>query len=388
MDDKVSKKEGMRTTAVHAGEPRPPIDDAIVMPLYQSATYKLGEPDSFDDIRYIRLNNTPNQRSVTAKLAALENAEAAVVTPSGTAAVSMALLTNLRPGEHILAHTGVYGGTRKILDDMAERHGILVSYTKIESRDDLEEARREETRVVLVESMTNPILDIVPLDEVAAFCKDHGLVSMIDNTFATPVNLRPIELGFDLVIHSASKYLNGHSDVVAGVVAGSKKKIETLRHRLNLLGICLDPHSCFLLQRGLKTLPVRVPVQNAGATLIARMLREHPKVQRVYYPGLPNDPNHERAKRFLSGFGAMVTFIPRGGPEISERVMQGLSLAQIAPSLGGIETLVCRPVTTSHAGLGPEALAESGVTADMIRLSVGIEDPEDLAADMLRALEA
>ncbi len=388
MSPKARRPARVRTKAVHAGEPSPPTGDAVVMPIYQSATYLLGEPETFDDIRYIRLNNTPNQEAVSAKLAALEETEAAVVTPSGTAAVSMSLLATLEPGDHVIAQSGVYGGTRKILDDLSERHGMPVTYCPMRDREDMESALKTGTRVVFVESLTNPLLEIAPLDEVVAFAREHGLVSMIDNTFATPVNLRPASLGFDLVIHSASKYLNGHSDVVAGVVAGSRERIEALRRRLNLLGVCLDPHACFLLHRGLKTLPLRVPAQNAGAAAIAEDLVEHPRVRRVHYPGLPADPNHERAKRWMEGFGAMVTFVPEGGPEASQRLIDNLSLPREAPSLGGIESLICRPVTTSHAGLDAGALAESGVTADMIRLSVGIEDPEDLIADLLETLEA
>jgi cystathionine beta-lyase/cystathionine gamma-synthase len=382
------KEKRLRTTAVHAGEPRPPTGDALVAPIFQSATFLLGEPESFDDIRYIRLNNTPNQTAVSAKIAALEGTEAALVTPSGTAAVSMSLLAHLRPGDHVIAHAGIYGGTRKILDDLHARHGVDVSYVREAHRAELEAARTGATRVVFVESLTNPCLEIVPLDEVVAFARAHDLVSMIDNTFATPMGLRPATLGFDLVLHSATKYLNGHSDVVAGAIAGSAGRIEALRRRMNLLGVCLDPHACFLLGRGLKTLPVRVPAQWAGANALAVALVAHPAVRRVHYPGLPEDPGHERARRFLDGYGAIVTFRPEGGPEAAEALMHRLDLAHVAPSLGGLETLVCRPVNTSHAGLSDTALASAGVTADMIRVSVGIEDPEDLVLDFGAALDA
>ena len=381
-------RRSLRTIAVHAGEPRPSLEGAISMPIFQSSTFVLGDPGEFDDIRYIRLNNTPNHEAVGAKLAALEGTEAAIVGPSGTAAISMTLQTLLAQGDHLLAQERVYGGTRKVLDALAGRQGIEVSYVPFEAVEPWREALRPNTRAIYVESLTNPLLEIGPLDEAAAFARAHGLVSVIDNTFASPVVFRPAELGFDLVLHSASKYLNGHSDLCAGVVAGDAARIEAVRRTMNLAGVCLDPHACSLLQRGLKTLPLRVPAQNAGALVLARALERHPKVRRVHYPGLASDPGHRRACRWFEGFGAIVTLALRGEAAMAERLIAGLTLAQPAPSLGGVESLVCRPETTSHAGLPEAVRLRMGVGADLVRVSVGIEDPEELVADFLGALDA
>lgn len=381
------RRPGIQTRAVHAGEPRPPVGGAITMPIFQSSTYVLEGDEDFDDIRYIRLNNTPNQQALHAKLASLEGTEAAVVTSSGTSAVSISLLSCLDSGDHLIAQDRIYGGTRKILDAFAERYRIDVSYVAADAPERWEAALRPETKAFYVESLTNPLLEIGALDEAARFARAHGLVSMIDNTFATPINFQPARMGYDLVIHSASKYLNGHSDVVAGAVAGSNERILKLRKMLNLMGVCLDPNACFLLQRGLKTLPLRVPAQNANAQALAEALDAHPKVRTVCYPGLPSDPGHGRASEWFKAAGAMVTFAPEGGRDVAERLLKRLRMGQIAPSLGGLETLVCRPVTTSHAGLPAELRLTMGVTDDLIRVSAGVEDADDIIADILQALE-
>lgn len=357
------------------------------MPVFMSSTFVLGEPDSFDDIRYIRLNNTPNHDALARKLAALEGAEDALVTASGTAAISLSLLAFLEAGDHVIAPQRVYGGTRKILDMMASRYRVEVTYVPLDDPSCWAEALRDTTSVFYVESITNPHLEIGPLDEVVAFAREHGLVTMVDNTLATPVCFRPVERGFDLVLHSASKYLNGHSDVVAGAVAGSAEHVRRVRKMANLQGVCLDPHACYLLHRGLKTLPVRMRAHLAGAASLARFLDDHESVERVYFPGLEGVASSSRAREWFDGFGAMVTFVPRGGVEVAEALLHELELAEIAPSMGGVETLVCRPATTSHAGLEHSVRLAMGVTDSMVRVSVGLEDPEDLCEDFARALE-
>ncbi|MDH5490612.1 MAG: aminotransferase class I/II-fold pyridoxal phosphate-dependent enzyme [Myxococcales bacterium] len=374
------------TRAVHAGEPRPGIGDSITMPLFQSSTYVLGSPESFDDIRYVRLNNTPNQRAVEAKLAALEMTEAALVTPSGTAAIAMALTATLLPGDHILAPLRIYGGTRKMLDTLASERDLRISYLPHEDPEAWYRACRPETRMLYAESITNPWLDVPPLDELGALARDRGLLALIDNTLASPVNFRPVELGFDLMLHSASKYLNGHTDVVAGVVAGAEALVQRIRRHANHMGVCLDPHSCFLLQRGCKTLPLRVRAQNEGAELLAQMLSEHPAVARVHHPSLPGSASHERAERLFDGYGAMVSFVPHGGKLAADRLISRLQIAREAPSLGGVETLVCRPATTSHAGISAALREQMGVPEGMVRVSVGVEEAEDLLLDFHRAL--
>ncbi|QRK10906.1 aminotransferase class I/II-fold pyridoxal phosphate-dependent enzyme [Archangium violaceum] len=386
MADHIQDKHHLRTAAVHGGEPRKAIEGSISMPLFPSSTYVLGNPAEFDDIRYVRLNNTPNQQAVSEKLALLEGTEAAVVTPSGTAAVSMALLAHLEKGEHVLAQDHLYGGSRKLLDSLRERYGVEVTYVPAEEPEAWARALRPTTRVFYLETLTNPLLEVAPLDEAVAFARRHGLVSMIDNTFATPVNFRPVELGFDVVVHSASKYLNGHSDVVAGVVAASAERVKRVRKLMNLLGVCLDPHACFLLQRGLKTLPLRVPVQNENALALALAFKRHPGVREVRYPGLPEDPSHARARRWFKGYGATVCFAPVGGVERAERMLKRLRIPREAPSLGGLETLVCRPATTTHAGIPDDVRRGLGVADELIRVSLGVEDVEDIIQDFSRAL--
>lgn len=374
------------TLAVHAGEPRPAIADAIGTPLFPSSTYLLGEPESFDDIRYVRLNNTPNQRFVGEKLAALEGSEAALVTPSGTAAISLALEAALEPGDHVVTMDVLYGGTRKIFDRLLGRWGVTASYVPADDLDAWARAIRPETRVLYTESIVNPTLDVPPLAELAALARARGLVSMIDNTLCSPAAYRPIEHGFDVVLHSASKYLNGHTDVVAGVVAGGADRVEAVRKYANLAGVCLDPHGCHLLHRGIKTLTLRYPAQARNALALAERLAAHPGVAAVRYPGLPEDPAHDRARRWFDAFGAMVSFVPRGGVAAADRLLERVTIPQIAPSLGGVETLISRPATTSHAGLDPAVRDAMGVPDDMVRVAVGIEDPDDLIEDFERAL--
>jgi len=377
----------MCTLAVHAGEPRPSLGDAITMPIFQSSTYELGEPENFDDIRYIRLNNTPNHRALGEKLAALEGAGAALVTPSGTAAISLTLTTLLNPGDHLVAPDVVYGGSRKIFEALRER-SVEVTYAPFDQPRRWAEAIRPTTRAIYCESLLNPSLDVPPLDELAMIARERDVVSIVDNTLLSPVYFRPVEMGFDLVLHSASKYLNGHSDVVAGVVAGRSNLVERVRKVANLHGVCLDPGACFLLHRGLKTLPLRVEAQGRGAMELASWLAQQPEIEIVRYPGLPDDPSHARAERWFDGFGSMITMRPRGGLEVTKRLLSKLRYPREAPSLGGVESLVCRPATTSHAGLPASVRHDMGVHDADLRISVGIEGARDLIADFAQALSA
>lgn len=381
-----SRPPGRRTLAVHAGEPQPPIEGAVSMPIFQSSTYSLGEPEEFDDIRYVRLNNTPNQSALGEKLAALEGTEAAVVTPSGTAAISAAFLAHLGAGDHVIAPEQVYGGTRKILDRLSARHGVEVSFVPYGEVAAIEHALRPRTRLLYVEPLVNPTLRVPPLDELVALARRHGLLSVADNTLLTPHNFQPAAFGFDLVLHSASKYLNGHSDVVAGVVAGAAGRVREVQKVLNLFGVCLDPHACYLLQRGLKTLPLRVDAQNASALALAEALRPCAGVERVFYTGLREDPSHARAARWFSGHGGLLSLRLSGGVPAAERLLARLRYARVAPSFGGAETFASRPATTSHAGLPAELRRAMGVSDDLVRVAVGLEDPADLIEDFRQAL--
>lgn len=374
------------TLLIHAGEPDPRPRGAVVMPVFQSSTYAFDHEAGYHDLRYLRLSNSPNHEVLHAKLAALEGADAAVVTASGMAAISTALLALLRSGDHILVQRSLYGGTLALVEHDLPQLGIETTFVDADDPASWVAALRPTTRVFYCESLTNPTLELGDLPAVARFCRERGLVSMIDNTFASPVNLRPIDHGFDLVVHSATKYLNGHSDIVAGAVVGSRALVERVKHKLDHLGGTLDPHACFLLHRGLKTLGVRVRQQNASALTLARWLVEQPAVERVHYPGLPSHRRHGRARDLLAGFGGMMSFELRGGAAAATKLMAALRLAIDAPSLGGPETLVVLPSRTSHVGLDPAARAALGISDALVRVSVGLEDVHDLVDDFAQAL--
>jgi cystathionine gamma-synthase/cystathionine gamma-lyase/cystathionine beta-lyase len=380
-------KHSIETLAVHGGERRPGPEGSLVFPIYQGTVYTVPEGTGYDDIPYIRLSSTPSQRYLHDKLASLEGAEAAVATSSGMAAVSTAILANLKHGDHLLAADGLYGGTHGFLTREAARLGLSCAFVDAQRPASWEAALRPNTRLFLVETIANPLMRVPRLREVVEFARAHDLATLIDNTFATPVNFRPLAVGFDLVFHSATKYLNGHSDLVAGCVMGRREAIERVRHTLNHLGGVLDPHAGFLLARGLKTLALRVRAQNATALALARLLASHPKVAQVNYPGLETHPDHAHARDLLSGFGGMLSFRLKGGLAAAERLLAALEIPYVAPSLGGVETLITRPALTSHAGMSREERERIGVTDDLVRLSCGIESADDLLEDFRAALE-
>jgi cystathionine beta-lyase/cystathionine gamma-synthase len=373
------------TMAVHAGED-PRIDGAVVTPVFQSAMYQTGSEVAYHDIRYIRLNNTPNHRVVAEKIAALEGGEAALVAGSGMAAISAALFAFLSSGDHLLVQSCLYGGTHGLAQQELTAFGIEHTAIDARSPESWEALVRPRTRVIYVEAMTNPLLEVADLRAIAAFARAHDLVAIIDNTFATPFNFQPLAIGFDLSLHSGTKYLNGHSDIVAGAVAGSASFVDRVRHRLNHLGGTLDPHACFLLQRGLKTLPLRMAQHNQSALAISEHLARHRAVRSIHYPGLPAHPDHPRARELFRGFGGMLSFELNGGVDAAERFISKLRIPLHAPSLGGVETLVTRPATTSHAGIPREDRERIGLSDALVRLSVGIEDTGDLIADLDQAL--
>jgi cystathionine beta-lyase/cystathionine gamma-synthase len=378
----------IETKLVHAGEPRPRYGGAVALPIFQTAMYETrGAEGDYHDVRYIRLNNTPNHLALHTKLSALENAEAALVTSSGMAAIATSLLTVLSQGDHLLVQDCVYGGTHTFIAHDFERFGI--EYDVIDGTDaaSWKSRLRSNTRAIYVEAIANPLMSVSDLAAATAFAREHGLVSMVDNTFASPVNFRPAEWGFDLSLHSCTKYLNGHNDIVAGAVIGRADLVEQVRIKLNHLGGSLDPHACFLLHRGMKTLALRVRHQNVSALAIARFLEEHPSVATVHYPGITGSESHERAAEFFDGFGGMLSFELKGGVAAAEKLMDRVELPVIAPSLGGVDTLLTRPATTSHKGLTPEERAKIGVSDELVRMSVGIEASEDIMDDLNRALE-
>jgi len=378
----------IRTQLIHAGEMEEAVEGAVVLPVFQSATFASGgEGGSYDQIRYLRLNNTPNHRVLHGKLAAITGGEDAVVTASGMAAISAVLLSLLRQGDHLLAQDCLYGGTHTFLTEDIPDLGMSSDFFGGNAPDSWGQLLRPETRLMYVETMTNPLLEVADLEAVVAFSREHGLVSVIDNTFASPVNFRPLELGFDVELHSGTKYLNGHSDIVAGCVMARRDTISRIVHRLNHLGASLDTHACFLLHRGLKTLALRVEQQNANGQSVAEFLEAHPAVARVHYPGLLSHPQHQRAARLFFGSGGVLSFELAGDPARAKRLLELVQLPVSAPSLGGVESLITRPAATCHAGLKPQDRETLGIGDGLIRLAVGIEASEDLCADLQQALE-
>jgi len=376
------------TKLIHAGEPKPSILGAVSIPIFQSSTFEYAGQESYHDLRYIRLNNTPNHVALHEKLAALENGEAAVVCASGMAAISTALLALLSAGDHFLAQDCLYGGTHDLITRDLPSWGISSDFICGKDPDLWKKLLRSNTRAVYVESITNPLMQVADLKAIVEFAREHLLYSIIDNTFTSPINFRPLEHNFDLSIHSCSKYLNGHSDIVAGAVIGRQELITKITHKLNHLGGTLDPHACFLLHRGVKTLAVRVRQQNASALEIARFLESRPEVERVHYPGLDSHPQHIRARELFDGFGGMLSFELKGDVELAERFMRNTTIPICAPSLGGVESLITRPVTTSHACLSAEECKRVGISDTLIRLSVGLEATADIVSDFDQALRS
>ena len=374
------------TLLVHAGEPRPRVDGAVSMPIFQSSTFEETEARGYHDIRYARLSNTPSHESLHQKLAALEGAEAALATASGMAAVSAALFSVMRAGDHLIAQDGLYGGTHDLIRHDLPRLGIEHTFVPGDDPASWERALTPRTRVFYVEAMTNPLVRVGDLPAAVSFARAHGLTSIIDNTFATPLGFQPLRRGFDLVIHSATKYLNGHSDLIAGALMGSAERVRTAKKTVDHLGGSLDPPACFLLQRGLKTLAVRFRQQCATALTVAQFLERNPAVAKVNHLGLASHPNHARARELFAFYGAMISFEIRGGAQAAEKMFRRLTVPLHAPSLGGPETLVTRPAATSHAGLSPEERARIGIGDGLVRVSIGLEASEDLIEDFGKAL--
>jgi cystathionine beta-lyase/cystathionine gamma-synthase len=381
-------KPGQRleTKLIHAGEPKPRIEGAVSMPIFQSANFEYANEADYHNLKYIRLNNTPNHLAVHQKLAALENADAALVTASGMAAISTALLSVLAAGDHLLIQNCLYGGTHDLVAKDFASFGITYDFIKADDPDSWTRQLRPTTKAIYVETMSNPLLQVPDLPRVIEFAKANHLVSLIDNTFASPVNFRPLDHGFDLSLHSCTKYLNGHSDIVAGAVIGRGDLVRKAKHRLDHLGGSLDPHAVSLLHRGMKTRALRVRFQNESTLTLAKFLERHAAVDSVHYAGLESNRSYTRARELFDGFGGVLSFELKGDVEEAQRFMDRLTLPINAPSLGGVETLVTRPSTTSHSGMSREDRMKLGISDRLIRLSVGIEAIEDLIQDFDQAL--
>jgi cystathionine beta-lyase/cystathionine gamma-synthase len=385
------RKRGKSTTAVHAGELATTLGE-VHTPIYQTSTFYFptDDPATWEGnvpegaYIYSRYGN-PTIKAAEDKLAALEGAERGMVFSSGMAAITATLLTFLSKGDHMVSVEDVYGGTYAFLRKELPRFGIDVTMVASDDLVALEGAITPRTKLIYLESPTNPLLKLVDIQGAADIAQAKGIRSVIDSTFATPINTNPIELGVDLVCHSCTKYLNGHSDLIAGAVVGSKKDIEAIGAMRIQYGGSLDPLGAFLLSRGMKTLDLRMERHNRNGMEMARFLEGHPKVRAVHYPGLEAHPQHRLAMRQMRGFGGMVSF-EVSGREAAERALRSFKLVKKATSLGGVDSLVSMPLNSSHKSLPPQERARLGIKDGLIRLSLGIEDIEDLKADIDQAL--
>jgi len=375
------KRLSIDTLVIHGGTGER-YGGAALTPIFRSTVFGVGGDTPYYDIRYPRLSTTPNHLDLGVKLARLEGGEAATVTGSGMAAISTALMAVVGSGGHLLCQDQLYGGSHALLTQDFPRFGIDVEFVDVTTDGWASHIVPGKTKAIYVEAMTNPLLRVADHHAIVREARNHGIVSIIDATFTPPVNFRPIELGYDIVVHSATKYLNGHSDLVAGAIITSADHMKPIAKLLAHLGGMLDAGGCYLLERGLKTLPLRVRQQNATAMEVATFLEGHPAVERVHYAGLPSHPHHSRARELFSGFGGVLSFELAGGAAAADRLIEGLSLAFSGPSLGGVETLVTRPVVTSHRAVPPADRARLGISDGLIRLSIGLESPADLIADL------
>jgi len=386
------KRLGDATLAIHAGEEKFRVGKAVGTEIARTANFTFASSEEMKRWAegksgayiYTRYGN-PTLRIAEKKIAALEGAEDAVVTASGSAAISSALLSLLKAGDEVIATRQLYGGSYKLLRDIFPQLNIGVRLVDADLSG-IEKMVGPRTKVLYVETPTNPTLRIVDLRKAAAFAQEWGLVSLVDNTFATPVLQKPMEMGFNLVLHSASKYLSGHSDVIAGAAAGSAVLIKQVRANMIQMGGSMDPEAAFLLIRGLKTLDVRIQRQCKSAMAVAKFLVKHPKVARVHYPGLASHPDHGLAKRQMRDFGAMMAFDLKGGLSAARRFCDRVRVFLLAASLGGVESLVVLPIFTSHYKMSLAELKAASVELGTVRVSIGLEDPEDLIEDLRQAL--
>ena len=379
------RPQGLSTIALHGGAEQGDAESPVVSPIYQSVNF-VQEIGTGEGLRYLRYGNNPNAEIVQRRLALLEGAEAALVLSSGMGATACGLLALLRPGDHLLASEWIYGGTHTLLTQEFIQLGIDVTLVNpLESRA-WRKRLRKETRAIFIESPVNPTCRVLDLRTVSHLTKETGLALVIDSTFASPINFRPLEHGADVVIHSATKFLNGHHDVLSGAVMGTAPYIEEVRQKMILWGQAPDAFAMWLLERGLKTLDVRVRRQNENAMRIAEWAAKRKEIRAVHYPGLESHPDHAIARSIMDGFGSMLAIELSGGARSTERFLRRLKVFTHAPSLGGVDSLVSEPRYTSHAALSADARTRAGVPDGFLRLSVGIETADDLIADLEQAL--
>ncbi len=370
------------TQCVHSGTYRDDITRGVNTPIFTSSSF--GYLDIPENV-YPRYFNTPNQKAVVRKLCALENAEDGLLFSSGMAAISTAIFSLLSSGDHAVLQRDIYGGTHHFVTAEFERFGIEYSFVTNDI-EDIEKAIRKNTKLIYIESPSNPLLLITDIEAVAQLAKSKNILSIIDNTFATPINQNPLNLGIDIVVHSGTKYLGGHSDLCCGALLTKQFFTEMIIASAANFGGSLNAITCHLLERSLKTLSIRIEKQNQNAFLIADYLQKNHNVRKVYYPGLENHPGYNIAKKQMKTFGGMLSFELNNGATNPDRFLRNLNLIKPALSLGGVETIICSPATTSHAKLNDKERSELGITDRLLRLSVGIEDPADIVADIEQAL--
>jgi len=382
------KAIGRSTIAVHGGSEHKSANAPVASPLVQSVNYvqEFG-PAGADSLMYIRYGNTPNEETVQKRIAMLEGAEAALVLSSGMGATACALLALLRPGDHLLSSSWIYGGTRKLFTEEFVSMGIEVSFANPDERRVWRNTVRQNTRVIFVESPVNPTARVIDIPQLAILAEQRGIAVVVDSTLASPINSRPLAHGADVVIHSATKYLNGHSDILCGVVAGTSSYIEEVRRKMMVWGQAPDPFACWLLERGLKTLDVRVQRSNENAMKVAEWCAQRPEISKVHYPGLSDHPDHALAKKLLDGFGGLMAIELAGGAQAADKFIRRLRMITHASSLGSVDTLVIEPRFSSHAHMTSAERAKIGIPDGVLRLSIGIENADDIIADIAQALQ-
>lgn len=379
------KPPGRATIAVHGGADHRGAGSPVAQPLLQSVNYV--QDFGTSDLIYTRYGNTPNEEVVQKRIAMLEGAEAALVLSSGMGATACALLALLRPGDHLVTSPWIYGGTRRLFSEEFISMGIEVTFADPDERRAWRSSIRKNTRAIFVETPVNPTCRVLDLDQLATLAKVQGVALVVDSTLASPINARPIAHGADVVIHSATKYLNGHHDILCGVVAGTAPYIDEVRKKMIVWGQAPDPFACWLLERGLKTLDVRIRRCNENAMRVAEWCSTRPEISKVHYAGLPSHPDYAIACRMLDGFGGLLSIELSGGAEAADRFVRQLRMIAYAASLGGVDTLVIEPRYSSHAHMTSEERAAIGIPDGFLRLSIGIEDADDIIADIEQALQ-
>ena len=373
------------TLSVHAGQPPDPTYGAVMQPIYQVSTFAfkgVGQPGPFD---YSRSGN-PTRKALEDCLAALEGGAHSYVFATGMAAEATAMAL-FSAGDHVIVHNDIYGGTWRLFDKIVPRNGIEVSFVNLRDLDQLSSAIRPNTKLIWTETPTNPMMNLLDLQAIAEIAKSKGIISICDNTFLSPYFQRPLDLGIDISLHSTTKYINGHSDVVGGaLIAKDEELCERIYFHQNALGTCQSPFDCFLVLRGLKTLALRMEAHNSNALAAARWLEQHPKIEKVFHPGLESHPQHELALRQMTGFGGTFSFRVKGGEEAARKLLGKVKMFYLAESLGGVESLIEHPCSMTHASMTEEAREVACIASDLVRVSIGIEHIDDIIADLEQAL--